>query len=284
MTRRIVILVHERDAKAMRRPYQMFALAEAWRRAGHEVVVERGVSGSAGGDVVVNHVDLTVTPPEYVEHLAKYPVAVNGRAVDLSKRRLSRNLVRFGDVAPGPVIVKTNRNYGGRREEEILASRPARLWRALAEKLRTPTWRTRRTLATDDYVVFPTVDEVPPEVFGNDALVVERFLPEKEGDLYALRTLLVLGDRWICRRVLAPDPVVKSGRVVRREEVEPHPDALAAARALGLDHGKIDYVVREEGVVVFDANRTPAFGPRLAPETRARISDHLAAGLESLLR
>jgi hypothetical protein len=283
MTRRIVILVHERDAKAMRRPYQVFALAEAWRRAGHEVVVQRGVTGAARGDVVVNHVDLTVTPPEYVEHMARYAVAVNGRALDLSKRRLSRHLVRFGDDRSGPVIVKTNRNYGGRREEEILARRPARLWRSLAARLKTPTWRTRRTLATDDYAVFDSAQDVPPEVFGNDALVVERFLPEREGDLYALRTLLLFGDRWICRRVLAPDPVVKSGRVVRREEVEAHPDALAAARRLGLDHGKVDYVVREEGVVVFDANRTPAFGPRLAADTRARISDHLAAGLAALL-
>jgi hypothetical protein len=283
MSRRIVILLHERDAKAARRPYQVFALAEAWRRAGHEVVLQRGVARFEGGDAAVNHVDLTVTPAEYAEHLARYPVAVNGRALDLSKRRVSRQLVRFGDGWDGAVIVKTDRNYGGRREAELLSGRTARLWRALSERVRHPTWRTRRTLETDDYAVFESKDALPPEVFGNAALVVERFLPEREGDLFALRTLLLCGDRWMCRRVLAPVPVVKSGRVVRREEVEPHPAAFAAARRLGLDHGKLDYVVRDGEVVVFDANRTPAFGPRVAPETRARVADHLAPGLDALL-
>jgi hypothetical protein len=284
MRRRIELLFHARDRKAARRPYQLFAVAEAWRRAGHDVVVRRGVEGPVDADVVVNHVDLTVTPPEYVERLARFPVAINGRAVDLSKRRLSRHIVRFGDRWTGPVVVKTDRNYGGRREEEILSNRLARWWRSVAEKVKRPTWRTRRSLPTDDYAVFPSPDAVPPEVYGNDALVVERFLPEREGDLYALRTLLVLGDRTICRRVLSPQPIVKAARVVRREEVEPHPDALAAAARIGLDHGKLDYVVREEGVVVFDANRTPAFGPRIAPDARDRIAAHLAEGLESLVR
>jgi len=47
------------------------------------------------------------------QFLAERPAVVNGHLVDLSKRAVSRNLVRPGDAWPGPVIVKSDLNHGG---------------------------------------------------------------------------------------------------------------------------------------------------------------------------
>jgi hypothetical protein len=132
--------------------------------------------------------------------------------------------------------------------------------------------------------VFPSLAEVPEGVLENPALVVERFLPEREGDLYALRTHTRLGDRHRSRRVLAAEPVVKANRTVRREEIEPNPEVVAAADRLGLDYGKVDYVVHEGRVVVLDANRTPTYGPRLDEAARKASAEALAPGLATFLR
>jgi len=52
-------------------------------------------------------------------------------------------------------------------------------------------------------------------------------------------------------------------------------------RRLGLDYGKIDYVIHQGQVVILDANRTPA-GPG-TPEATARTVGDLADGIWSLL-
>ena len=120
LPRRILILLHARDRGAERRSYQIWGLAEIWRSWGIEVVVQRGVDRFVDADMVVNHVDLTVVPQPYVLHMARYAVAINGRCSDISKRLVSRDLLRPGDGWDGPVIVKTDRNRAQTR------SRPGR--------------------------------------------------------------------------------------------------------------------------------------------------------------
>jgi hypothetical protein len=288
--RRIVIVTHARDTRATRRPFMIWGLKEAWERAGIEVVVVRGVDRAVDADVAISHVSLTVTPPEYRQYFARYPVVVNGAATDVSKRRVSRQLVVDGDGWDGPVIVKTDRNFGGLREVEFrgLAARwrprVRDLWRRLAWSTaprEAEWWRTVERLDPDRYPVFRSVADVPRSVFENSALVVERFLAEREGDLYALRSCAFFGDRQLASRVLSPEPVVKASSTIR-QEVEPHPEVLEVRRRLGMNYGKIDYVVHDGQVVVFDANRTPSFGRGGDSARRERVSATLAEGLASL--
>lgn len=290
--RRIVILTHARDANAPRRPFIIWGVKEAWERAGIEVVVARGVDRFVEGDVAVAHVSLTVMPEAYRRHLARYPLAVNGAVVDVSKRRVSRNLVRQGDGWDGPVIVKTDRNYGGLREAEFAGTSPWQrsaawahaAWRRVAwdrARREAERWRTVACLDPATYPVFASAADVSPAVFENPALVVERLLTEREGDLYVLRSCAFFGDRHVSVRLLSQVPVVKASTVAR-EEIAPHDEVFEVRRRLGLDFGKIDYVVHDGRAVVFDANRTPTFGAG-GDGFRARASGRLAEGLSALL-
>ncbi len=286
LPRKILILLHARDVKAERRPYVVWSLAEVWRRAGVEVEVVRGVERFVDADVAISHIALTVVPEEYRRYLRRYPVAVNGGAVDASKAVVSQHLVRAGDGYQGPVIVKTNLNYGGLREEELLDGVPVwqRIWRRVRRLRPLPAgnaWATVRTLDPSSYPVFGSLAEVPPAIFANPALVVEKFLPEREGELYALRSCVFFGDRHLNVRTLSPEPVVKATSA-RREEIAPHPEVFSGRARLALDYGKLDYVVRDGAAVLFDANRNPAFGSGGSREFQQRAATHLAAGLGAL--
>ncbi len=281
LPRRILILLHARDRNAERRAYQIWGLAEVWRSWGIEVATQRGVNRFVEADVVVNHVDLTVVPEPYVRHMARYPVAINGRCTDTSKRLVSRHLVRPSDGWDGPVIVKTNRNFGGELERLILQSPASRLRDDLRARLSRHPWRVRRWLSTQDYPVLDSVSAVPEDVWLNPRFVVERFLPEREGNLYALRTLTLFGDRWISRRRVSASPVIKSGNAIRGEEIEPLPDVFEAVRRLALDRGKVDYVVHAGRAVVLDANRTNTMGRTMTAERVRNTMERLAPGLRS---
>ena len=274
-----MILLHERDRAAERRAYQIWGLADVWRSWGIEVVAQRGVDRFVEAGVVVNHVDLTAVPEPYIRHMARYAVAINGRCTDISKRRVSRQLVAAGDRWDGPVIVKTDSNYGGELERLILRSRAARAWDDLRVRLSRHPWRIRRCLSAHDYPVVRSVSAVPEDVWRNPHLVVERFLPEREDGLYFLRTLALFGDRWISRRRGSESPVIKSDNVVRSEDVEPHPEAFAEARRLGLDRGRIDYVVHGGRAVVLDVNRTNTMGSSIPPRRAREMFERLAPGL-----
>lgn len=276
-----MILVHARDRGAEQRAYQIWGIADVWRSWGIEVVVQHGVDRFVDADVVVNHVDLTVVPQPYVRHMARYAVSINGRCVDVSKRLVSRQLVGAGDGWDGPVIVKTDRNYGGELERLVLRGRAPRAWDDLRVRLSRHPWRIRRWLSTRDYAVLGSVSAVPEDVWRNPHLVVERFLPEREDDLYVLRTLTLFGDRWVSRRTTSASPVVKSGNAVRVDGVEPHPDVFAAARRLGLDRGKVDYVLHGGRAVVLDANRTNTMGRAMTPQRIRETFHRLAPGLRS---
>jgi hypothetical protein len=279
LPRRVLILLHARDHAAERHAYQIWGLAGIWRSWGIEVVVQRGIERFVEADVIVNHVDLTVVPEPYVRHMARYPVAINGRCTDISKRFVSRELLREGDPWDGPVIVKTDRNCGGEPERLILRSRAGRLLDDLRLRSSRHPWRVRRWLPTRDYPVLPSVSAVPEDVWHNPHLVVERFLPEREGELYVLRTLAMLGDRWWSRRRTSASPIVKSDNTVHVEEVEPHAGVFAQARRLNLDRGRIDYVVHGGRPVVLDVNRTNTMGRSMTPERVRATCELLAPGL-----
>jgi hypothetical protein len=286
LPRKVVVLLHERDRHADVVPYVVWPMAAAWRKEGVEVELVRGADRFVDADVAFCHVDLTVVPEEYARLLARYPRAVNAGARDISKSRVSRHRVAPGDPWEGPVIVKTDANCGGLPEERILGRRLreggilAALGRLLPRARReVSAWRRRWRIPSESYPVFPSVGALPPGVLENPELVVERFLPERDGDLYALRLYFFLGDREVSVRVRSKEPVVKSRSMIGREEVPLHPGAAAARDRLAMDYGKLDFVVRDGEAVVFDANRTPVFSAR--PDLLKSTAEALAPGLAS---
>jgi len=271
---KILVLTHVHDLYA-ERSFMAAHLARHWSAAGHEVIVQAGPHGAPRADVGILHVDTTVVPREYVDALAGCAVVVNGATLDISKRAYSENLVGPYDAYDGPVIVKTNANSGGI---------PEALHDARARRLGQPALARPPRHMLGAYPIFDSLSAVPLELRGDPALVVEKFLPERDPRGYATRHYTFFGDRERCGRVVGPHPVVKGADMIARTAVDV-PDAIRAwRRKLGFDYGKIDFVIHDGKPVLIDANRTPTM-PRgeLGPVVQAGMAE-LAQGLAAFLR
>ncbi len=83
---------------------------------GHKVTVHRGLPDKPiPADLAIMHVDLTRVPDDYVAFGATFPHCINLRAADISKRAVSDALLGPDEAWDGPVIVKSNWNFGGSR-------------------------------------------------------------------------------------------------------------------------------------------------------------------------
>lgn len=263
---RILVLVHRHGA-FKGETYILRDVADRWVRDGHHVVVAAGPEMAVDADIAVNHVDLTVTPEDHVHVLGRYPKVVNGSLTDISKRRVSRGLLRRGDAWDGPVIVKSDRNNGGLAEAR-LAKRGL-----LPDKVYVPR-----------YLLLESLADVDDAVWARPELVVERFEAEFEDGCFHARIWIFLGDRELGFRYSSREPLVKGPNVVRREPLRDVPEELRAARReLGMDFGSFDYGVVDGRVVLYDVNRTPIQGLAIPEDLRRERAGVLAEGLRSLL-
>jgi hypothetical protein len=294
----ILVLLHERDRWAERENYLLWPIRQAWLDLGLRVGMARGARQAGPAKVLFPHVDLTVTPPEIVELYGRYEHVVNRKVVDISKRTISRLLVSEGDPWQGPVIVKTDLNTGGAPERRLARVRAEQLLRVLTRRL-TPKWllsrrrarihpapldlATASTLPPNHYPIFPSAAALPPGVFTNAALVVERFVPEREGDLYVVRSWSFLGSSGYNHKRVSRAGVVRAIGVLRREPAEVPVDLQEVRRALGFDYGKLDYVVHEGQAVLLDANRTPCLAGDTASALQRERARKLAIGIAAWL-
>ncbi len=290
--RSVVVLLHQNDQGFQGIHYLIKPLIEAWQAAGIQVDVMRGLGRRPPADVLVPHLDLTITPRPYRRFFDRYALVVNRQLVDISKSRISTNLVGPHDSHAGPVIVKTDRNYGGLPEQHLTPGSPlTRAWHAIAGRpspssraapLEASGWKHLEALEPSAYPVFSSLGEVPREVFANHRLVVEKFIPERDGTGFAIRYFYFLGQASLCYRLRSTEPATKFSNAHSIERV-PAPVALQAYRLQhGLDFGKIDFVMRDGEPVVLDVNRTPALRPD-AQALAGEIVATLAGGLQSLV-
>jgi hypothetical protein len=253
--RHIAIITHEHDEFANTN-YFLRGISEAWRESGMKVTVLRGLEKRVNADLGILHVDLTVVPPEYLEFMRQYPLAINGGVADISKRRISRSLVSRGDGYDGPVIVKTDLNYGGRREVDLARKSGSLRKYILAVRQRLP-WSWGAQMGIWDYRIFKSAAEVPLAVWFNSSLIVERFLSERRDGFYCMRLWTFLGDAEKNTLIYAKQPIIKLKVAVRTEAVDV-PDELRRMRLeLGFEYGKFDYAIVDGRVVLYDANKTP---------------------------
>jgi hypothetical protein len=259
--KRIAILIHKDDAAFVYFKYLIKSLMKEWEALGFAVKVIRGIDQVVPADVLIPHLDLTIVPDDYREFLAQYPVVINRHVVDISKSKISANLIGRDDPYTGPVIVKTDFNSGGLPEKRLSK---LHLFRAISAKVFTGTsgppldgWQDVRYINSADYPVFPSLQDVPDKVFTNKSLVVEKFLPEILDGRYCVRYYIFMGDRDLVQVFRSKNKVVKGSDEVALEAGSLPPELYTLREKLGMDYGKIDFVIREGQVIVLDINRTP---------------------------
>jgi hypothetical protein len=287
----IAILTHERDRLFERRNYLIHPLVRLWRQRGFRVATRRGIGFDHPAELLFPHIDLTVRPPEYEAYLQHYRCVVNRRVLDVSKSAWTELRVERDSPYTGPVIVKTNCNHGAFPELRL----DAPLRRFFRQRLRGLwslfrharglgiAWESIQWLDTGSYPVFGSLRDVPKGVFENDNLLVQQFVPEREGARYAIRYAYVLGSREITLRLVSSAPVIKGMNADAWDEVESPPELAPLRRRLGLDYGKIDFVMPEGRFIPLDVNPTPAAEVLELRGFAQRVSSHLADGIGDLM-
>jgi hypothetical protein len=267
--RRIVVVRRPNDSFD-RDHYTIHLLIEQWRQWGFAVEVSDHVGAGTGREtVVIPHLDTTRTPVEYETSFARCAVVVNRRVIDISKRRVSQNLVTDPANYDGPVMVKTDRNFGGRPELERFnaTGRIAQMALILARRL---PWTLTGMIG--QYRIFDRASMVPRMVWRNPLLVVEKFLPERQDGMYCLRQYTFFGEAERNTLAFSPEPIVKARNIVRREVLSgPAPGLREMRTALGFDYGKFDYVLHNGRTVVLDTNRTPTYNPASLARSSTRF-------------
>lgn len=258
--KRIVILFHADTGKHEISRYGVMSYAKTWIEDGHQVQILIGASKYVPADVAILHIDLSRIPEEYLNFAMRYRVVLNDKITDIRKSTFSKNLVRLRDGYEGPVIAKSDLNHAGIPEDNA-------------------TLRRRRLFEQpNQYPIFPSVAAVPPQYWSDPAVVVERFLPERDQDSYCVRKYSFVGDHGTCIRLKGPEPIVEPAGDTEFEVIEPDPAILAARNELKIDLGQIDYVMHEGCAVMLDVDRTVVRGRHTSPEADAQRA-HRARGL-----
>lgn len=274
MPNSIAIITNEFTSRIEGSRYMLAHLVERWKNEGIEIHITAGCN-FIPADLAFMHVDTTVVPDEYLELASRYPAVINGKVRDILKRSVSQYLLTQNDTYQGPVIVKTNANYGGFNEFVIATESGQATW---YDPDTERPWRKREIMDSLKYPVFNRLTEVPPGVWKNDRLVVEKFLPERldNGD-YRCRSYFFLGEQEHAVWLSSPRPVFKSTTSTGMGVLDEIPQAIREIRnASGFDYGKFDYTEVNGEVFVYDMNKTQAFGSEMLTLISASKLDDFA--------
>src|SRR5450631_2391260 len=269
----IVVLEHRMQARLAIR-YMAHEFIPAWERAGHRVLVHRGLGPPPAGDIALLHVDLTVVPESYLALARRYPRVLNGATRDIRKSRYSECLLRRGDPWPGRVLIKTEANHGGHIDDAL---------RRMALQDGSGTDLAPQAVM-DSYYLCRSMRDVPDAIWTTAGVIVEKFIPEEDELGNHIRHWTFFGAEERSNRYRARVPLIRIADTIHREPV-PVPDEMRALRArLGFDYGKFDYVKHEGRYYLLDANRTPGAPDDFVSDPAVRASlDRLAGGIEAFL-
>jgi hypothetical protein len=280
---RRILVIRQPGDMFERSSYVIHLLMEQWREWGFAVEVSSNTDSVGGADtVIIPHLDVTRIPAKYVTSFMRSAVVVNRGVVDISKRKISDNLVREAREHDGPVLVKTDRNCKG-QAEMARARNKGRLARAVFAVARLLPWELTGMIG--EYKIYDHSRFVPRAVWHNPSLVVEKFLPERQDGLFCLRQYTFFGSSEINTIVFSAEPIVKARNVIRRQVLdEPSPGVRNIRNMLGFDYGKFDYVLQDGRAVLLDANRTPTYDASSAAGTVKPLIIGLARGIHAFFR
>jgi hypothetical protein len=255
--RRLAIL-HDRNTPRGAQHHMVMLISDFLSDLGVEVIHLHGTGRYVPADGIFVHVDLSVVPRRIRRFAQRYPKQINANALDIRKRATVDGLLNRGDSYVGPVIVKSDLNYGGLPELKALTL-PGRALRRLR---RAVTGQPARNILTkSDYRIFPSLSDVPPEYFTPDN-VVQKLILEKDGEKNLLREYMFLGNLHYENIERSSDEIITEDEHISCEPFVPHPRLLRLRRQLNLGYGKIDYVMVNGEPFVFDVNKTMGMGSK----------------------
>ncbi len=260
--------------------YLISHLAELWREQGYRVTV--GPISRLDADIGILHVDRTLVPAQCVPGNHQGRPLLNASILDISKRRISSNILESDSGYTGPVIIKTNANYFGWPEHAEHVATYSWIMRRVYQFWGSsfPWWLTRQLLY-GDYPILNSLAAVPGWVWHKNDLVVEKFMPEVEGNEFVLRIWIFFGDQEYGVRLFSRNSVVKVQWMTRYEYIDSVPETIREVRRkLGMDFGKFDYVMVNGEAVLLDVNKTPTVSAARSPSANLQ---RLASGLTSYL-
>jgi len=241
-------------------PYMVRELLPYWRAMGISAACVPAPVHVPSAAAALLHIDSTRPIDAFRKLSAHYPATLNAKVGSIEKRLISRHQVRKGEGYDGPVIVKTNLNFGGAIDYQISReSHPLRTcMRALRQRM---PWQFRTRLDGKDYRIFDRAADVPMMVWHNEHLIVERLLCERAGDQYVLRSWVFFGDGGFISVNYATTPIVQARTIVTRKiEFDPPPELLALRQSMHFDFGKFDFTIIDGVAHLLDANTTPTVG------------------------
>ncbi len=280
--RRIAILLHKNASETSINAYMIKLLADKWRENDFEVVLLFGCGQFIPADILFIHVDLSIVPNSYFKFAARYPVVINGGAKDIRKSKFSKGLLRPNDDWDGPVIVKSDKNYGGRPERRRRRGLRAKIGRKMHAALKRLNLNSAISFIKTplDYRIYHHLREVPRLYFYHPGLVIQKFKPEMDNGLYCVRHMIFLGDHLNCTRLKAPHPIVNGHTSVKIENnITPHPRILALREQFSIDYGKFDYVIVNGQAILLDINKTVGCPPPKDIKCMGTKIQYLAKGL-----
>ncbi|MEQ8712234.1 MAG: hypothetical protein RIC80_04415 [Cyclobacteriaceae bacterium] len=266
---RIAILQHERQR--VDNMLLIHGISDYWRRKGLKVDFYNGLKKKIKADILIPQVDLTITPTPYREAIDSFKgLVLNRNIFDISKRKISANLAEPG--YEGAVIVKPNLNSNGDPELR------------LKSKLEKGIHLIKKQLGLiqKGYQVFASYKEVPGIFKASNHYVVEKFLPQRDGDDYIVHLTAFLGDQHKTERIRSKEPVIKGHYTKSTRITVPTPiDVLQLKENMGFDYGKFDFSIYNGQIELFDANSTPG-GAR--PELIRSYMEDLGKGIYYYLK
>lgn len=277
MSRHLHILTSRKERLQNR--HLIKVLAGIWREQGH--ILSFGNRPPPTTDAVIAHTDYSMIDEHFFRQVDEGIPVINSAARNILKSNVSQLLINENSKWHGPVIIKTDANCHAAEEYAYHGLDLLRLLKIFAGRF--VSWQWTGELPFRTYPILERTDQVPGWVWQDHRLVVEKFMPERDGELYVLRLWMFFGEQEYCMRVCSELPVVKSRKLVSVDLVEEVPDAVRSVRRkLGLDFGKIDFVMHGNDALVFDVNKTPTVDlnkrGQLGPFVR-----RLADGLDGLL-
>ena len=138
----IAIITNEFNSRIEGSRYFLAHMVKYWKQQGIEVHATAGCN-YIPADLAFLHVDTSVVADEYLELGRRYPVTLNGGVKSILKTSISKYLLKRDDHYSGPVIVKTDANYGGANEFFIAAKSGRSGW--IDPEVERP-WRKREIM------------------------------------------------------------------------------------------------------------------------------------------
>jgi len=311
-----IVILRDRPSTPMEYAIDHYVLR--WEAAGYRVINHIGIVDVPDADILIVHIDLTVIPQEYVDIIAKFPLVINGKILNISKRLFSHLLLSKTDTYTGPVIVKTNANYGGNPENDKLNQRDQfnrvlisdkipkkllnrlRIIRSFLQKFPITTlifqfikgvwyrrpmqkWDKFKTMNPLFYPIFKDINSVPNGVWKNTNLIVERYINNCKDELFYVYCCVFFGDKEITQRLESPNPIVKYSNSVSVEQIQVPDEVMQWQKDLKIDFGRFDYLEFEGRYFLIDINKTEGGGADICYEYQGEI-DYLASGLKFCLK